>query len=680
MTPNDDQLTNFLQKSGLLHDPAKPKSKSAPTSGAHQPQPKREQPAPRRKKKRHQPPSSSPQKSAEQQKRRNFSPQKSGQKSSPSPQKHRFNRGKKSGPRPPQKTEQRSKNTPQYQTLTPGRNRLPQRFNDQGEIKVVPLGGLEQVGQNMLFLEWKDDILLIDTGVEFPSPEHLGVDMIVPDISYLVERKKKIRGVIYTHGHLDHIGGAQYLMADLGHPPMFATKLTKELLLASPDDERIAKKFRITQIDRRTKLKLGRFAVEFFHVNHSIPDSMGVVVKTPYGSIVHTGDFKIDPTPSDEKPADLSRIAKVGNDGVALAMVDSTNALVPGHTISESVIEAELGKLLKSIQGRVILATFASNIGRIAKIIEAAEKLGRTVFLSGRSMERNVAIARKLKYLRCKEKTLKRMSPAAEKMDPGKVLILSTGTQGEELAALTRMAAGTHKMIRLNPADTVVFSSSTIPGNELAIVSVLNNLSERGVRRIDNNQLDSHVSGHGQAEEVKLMTSLLKPRFIAPIHGELYMRYGHRDMIVKSLKFPKENSFIMKNGQGVVLGHRGARMMTDREAISAAPVLIELGEKMGEHVLADRTLMADGGVIFVTLGLEKGKLKNLDVRSRGFRYMGQKHEIFKMIEKDVRRMFDQHYDPSRPERALETTIAKSIQKLLWQKFKKDSLVEVVVSP
>ena len=546
------------------------------------------------------------------------------------------------------------------------------------EVRVVPLGGMEQVGQNMMIIETKDDIIIIDTGLEFPSPEHLGIDVLIPDVSYLKQNKKKIRGVIYTHGHLDHIGGAQYIMQDLGFPPMYGTKLTNELLKANNDNSEIVKKYKLHEISPTSKIKLGRLEAEFFHVNHSIPDSLGVVINTPLGAIVDSGDFKIEHNPSDNIPANLHRIQQIGDRGVLLAMVDSTNVEREGNTQAEAEIEAELTSTIRGTNGRIVIATFASNIGRIARIVEAAEKDGRTVFISGRSMDRNLAIARKLKYLKCKEKTLQRMSKAAESMPPDKVLILSTGSQGEELAALTRMAAGTHREIKLTPKDTVIFSSSPIPGNEIAIVSVLNNLADRGVKMLDNKKLDSHVSGHGHAEEVKLMTSLLRPKFIAPIHGELYMRHHHKELICNDLKLPRTHALIMKNGAGVVLSAKGMRAMRKDEILPQAPVLIEMREKIGEHILTDRQLMANGGSIFVSLSQHDGKIKNLSIRSRGFRYMGKNHEIFKLLEKEMRTTFARSYDSSRPIKVLEETLRKSAAKLLWQKFKKDSLVEVVV--
>ncbi len=549
---------------------------------------------------------------------------------------------------------------------------------NSGDIRIVPLGGMEQVGENMMFFEWEEDIVIIDTGFNFPSPEHLGIDVLIPDISYLIKNKHKIRGIIYTHGHLDHIGGVPYMIPDLGYPPMYATRLTKELILSNSEEHKISNKLKISEITPRSKIKLGKFEFEFFHINHSIPDGVAIVAKTPYGAIVHSSDFKFDYNPADDQPIDLTRIAQIGRNGVALAMVDSTSAMKPGHTLSESVIEETIQKIVKDAKGRLVMATFASNIGRISKIIEAAEACGRTVFLSGRSMERNTAIARKLNYLKCKDNSIQRMGPRANQMPPDKVLILSTGSQGEELAALTRMALGTHKDIKLSPHDTVVFSSSPIPGNEMAIVSVLNNLSEIGVKMIDYSQMDIHVSGHGHAEECKLMTSLLNPKYFAPIHGEVFMRHKHRDLIVDHLQIKKDRTFIMKNGQGVVLNKKGARLMSDKERIAGKETLIELGEKVHDKVLENRKRMAENGIIIVDVHHSSGKIKKIDIRARGFLYMHMEHDIFKMIDRELRNIFIRNYDPSRPENVMEKPMRQSIQKLLQRKFGKEMVVEVIL--
>lgn len=547
-----------------------------------------------------------------------------------------------------------------------------------GDIRVVPIGGMEQVGMNMMFIEWDDTIIIIDTGLVFPSVEHLGVDALVPDLSYLIANKHKIKGVFYTHGHLDHIGGAPYILPDLGFPPLFATRLTKELLVLTCDEHLDRNRLKITEITPKSKIKAGKFEVEFFHVNHSIPDGVGIVVNTPYGSIVDSSDFKFDHNPADEQPADLARIAEIGRRGVVLGMIDSTNSLKPGHTISERVIAEDIAKIIKNSQGRLLMATFASNIGRVAKAVEAAEACGRTVFLSGRSMERNIAVARKLNYLKCKEKTLQIMSPKADKMDPSKIMILSTGSQGETLAALTRMAAGVHPKVKLRPDDTVVFSSSPIPGNDMAIVSVLNNLARIGCTVIDHKDMNTHVSGHGNAEECKLMCVLLNPKFMAPIHGEIYMRKGHAEMAVRDLGYKPENVILMKNGRGVIINSKGVRLMTEKEAIPQKMILVQLGEKVHDDVLEERQKISESGIIMVRIDHEKGKIMKMELRSRGFLYMDTKHEIFQLLEKELKDVWTRQYDPARPEKGLEAAMKTMAEKILYKKFRKDLVVEVMI--
>ncbi len=549
---------------------------------------------------------------------------------------------------------------------------------EKPKIRIVPIGGMEQVGMNMMFLEWENDIIIIDTGLVFPDPEHMGVDALVPDISYLVKNKKKIRGIFYTHGHMDHIGGAPYLLEELGFPPVYATRLTKELLLLTCDERLDTKRIKVTEITPKSKIKLGKFDVEFFHVNHSIPDSVGIVVNTPYGAVVHTSDFKIDFNPADDQPADLGRIADIGRKGVYVAMSDSTNAGKPGQTVSERVIAEDLAKVIQKTPGRIVMATFASNIGRIAKVVEAAEKAGRTVFLSGRSMERNIAVARKLNYLKCKDDTLQIMNQKADKMDPRKVMILSTGSQGESLAALTRMAAGIHPKVKLRHDDTIIFASSPIPGNETAVVSVLNNLADIGCSVIDHKAMNTHVSGHGNAEECKLMCQLLNPKYFVPIHGEVFMRHEHRNLIVRDLGFNPEKAFIMKNGRGIQLDASGVRLMTEKEALPEKYVLVQLGEKVQDKVLEDRQKMSEYGVLMAFVVHSKGTIKSINFRTRGFLYMNAEHEIFKLLEKEMRDVWTRNYDPARPEKALEKPLSQIAERILLQKFKKETLVEVVV--
>lgn len=557
----------------------------------------------------------------------------------------------------------------------------PTNFIKDGQkpvIKIIPLGGMEQVGMNMMFLEWDNDIVIIDTGLVFPSAEHLGVDALVPDISYLVKNRDKIRGIIFTHGHLDHVGGAPYMLDKLGFPPCYATRLTKELLLSQCEEWLDTKKIKVHEITPKSNLQLGKFNIEFFHINHSIPDGVGMVFNTPYGAITHSSDFKFDYNPADDQPSDLARLAQIGSRGVVLAMNDSTNAMKPGHTQSERVIEEELAEIINRTEGRILMATFASNVGRVAKVVEAAEKAGRTVYLSGRSMERNIGIARKLNYLKCKDSTLQRMSARASKEHPSKVMILCTGSQGEELAALTRMAAGVHRDVKLSQEDTVIFSSSPIPGNGQAIVSVLNNLAEIGCKVIDDKSYNTHVSGHGNAEECKLMFSLLNPKYFAPIHGEIFMRHGHKKLIIDNFDFDPKKTFIMKNGQGVVLDGKGMRLMTEREAVRTGDVFVQMGEQAPEKLLSERRNLAEYGIIVARIDHDKGKIREIKFKSRGFLFMDLNHEIFKLLDAELRQAWTRNYDPARPEKVMEAPLSQAGQKLIMQKFRKETVVEVIV--
>ncbi len=587
------------------------------------------------------------------------------------------------GGRPPQKKIQKTNHDPWADKPTHEKrdkfhvtNTLAQK--NMGDIRVVPLGGMEQVGSNCMFLEWGDDIILIDTGFLFPDPEHLGIDVLVPDVRYLVKNKHKIKGIIYTHGHLDHIGAVPYMVPELGFPNLYASRLTKELILANSDEFGIAKKLKITECTPRTKLKLGKFQVEFFHVNHSIPDSLGIVVNTPYGAIVHTSDFKVDHNPSDDQPSDLIRIASIGHKGVVLGMVDSTNAMKDGHTKSEHVIEERIAKVIKDTPGRLLVTTFASSVGRVAKIVEAAERHGRTVFLSGRSMEKNIAIARKLNYLKCKDRTVRKMNREANKMDQSKVLILCTGSQGEELAALTRMAAGKHKDVKLKKEDTILFSSSPIPGNEVAIVKVKNNLSEIGLKTINHMDMDIYVSGHGYKEEIKTVTALLNPKYVAPIHGEMYMRYGARDMLMDELGFSLDRTHIMKNGQGVVINKAGVRMMTEKEQIPATMNMYELGYKVPHKVLQERQAMGEYGLTVVTILQSKGKIKKVDILSRGYKTVKHNTKLWDDIEKTSKDAFVKLFAPESNVKNIQDQVAKRVRETMTVRGKDAPMVECVI--
>lgn len=551
---------------------------------------------------------------------------------------------------------------------------------DHGDIRIVPLGGMEQVGENMMFVEWGDDIIVIDTGLVFGG-QNSGVDAYIPDTDYLEKNKDKIRGVIYTHGHLDHIGGAPYILPKLGFPKVYATRLTRDMMLGQCEEfPGVKDKIQTYDITPKSVVKLGKFEIEFFHINHSIPDGVGICIRTPYGAIVNTSDFKIDFNPADEQPADLGRLAEIGRSGVAVAMVDSTNAQKPGQAISESVIKESLDKIIENAQERVIVATFSSNVGRVTKLIESAEKHGRQVFLTGRSMQKNIGFARSLNFLRCKDSTLQVMSRKVETMDPKKVMILCTGSQGEELAALSRMARDEHKDVKLRMDDTIVFSSSPIPGNERAIGKTLDLLAIKGIKPIDNKSLAVHVSGHGNAEELKLMTTLLNPRYCAPIHGEIHMRYAHKELLVNELGYPHENCFVMHNGLGLTVNKNGVRLMDAKDKLSKGEVAIQEKRYLSPKAIDQRRQMINSGAIIACLEHNKGTFKKVDYRLPGFVIQKTDGKFFTGLTSEIRAFWERNYDPSRPQSAIEKPLREMIGKYVYRnlRLQKDPVVEVII--
>ena len=465
------------------------------------------------------------------------------------------------------------------------------------KMRIIPLGGLEEVGKNIMAIEYGNDIVVIDCGMSFAGPEMLGVDYIVPDVTYLQQRKKNIRGIIFTHGHLDHIGAAQYVIPKVGNPPVFATKLTAGLLMNRLKEFKLDKSTKIHEFDETKKLKLGAFEIEFFRVNHSIPDGMGVYIKSPAGSMVHTGDFKFDHAPAIDKPADLQRIGQIGREGVDVLLIDSTNATKPGFCKSEKEIGENIEEVVAKTKGRLIIASFSSLIGRINQICNIASKHNRKVFLSGRSMIDNMKLAEKLGYTTYPQGTVRKIGPQTNSLPPSQQIILTTGAQGETLSALTRMAIGEHKHVKIREGDTVVISASPIPGNERAIVNVINNLYAQGAKVITNGDMDIHVSGHAHQEEIKLMHSLIKPKCYVPIHGEIFMRMGHAEMI-KSVADPKMMiTMLESNGDILEISKHGCRK--SKQKIPANDILVDghgFGD-IGSKVIQERKVLSTDGIL-----------------------------------------------------------------------------------
>ncbi|TSA44290.1 ribonuclease J [bacterium] len=504
-------------------------------------------------------------------------------------------------------------------------------------VRLAALGGLEEIGRNMSFIEYKDEIVVIDMGFQFPEETTPGVDYIIPNIAYLEERKKNIKAVVITHAHFDHIGAIPYLVGKLNNPIIYTMNLTKAIIEKRQAEFTNAPKLNIQTINYGDKFKIGEYLeLEFFGVNHTIPETTGVVIKTPIGNIVHFADFRLEYNEKDE-PQGLESFKKIGQAGVHTFMVDSTNAERPGHSLSEKVIEKNLEELFKQAPGRIILATFSSMLTRIAEIIKISEHLGRKVAINGRSMKDNVAIAQNLGYIKTKKDTL---IPVEEvnKYNDDKLMIISTGAQGESNAGLMRIATGEHRHVRIKPGDTMVFSSSVIPGNERSVQTLKDNLCRQGAIVHTSSIIDIHVSGHANQEDLQAVMRILKPKFLMPVHGYYFMRFTNGQNAVKA-GIPAENVRLLDNGQIANLTKDG--FVITQETIPANYIMVDglgVGD-VGEVVLRDRRMLSQEGmfVIITTLERKTGRvLKNPDIISRGFIYLKENQSLLDEIRRKVR--------------------------------------------
>ena len=499
------------------------------------------------------------------------------------------------------------------------------------ETKIVVLGGLGEVGKNMYCVMHNDAIVIIDTGVSFPESELMGVDYVLPDFTFLKKNENKIKALLITHGHEDHIGGIPFLLQSLNIPAIYAPNHAKELIAVKLQDKNI-RYDNLFVYTEDTKLKFKEIEIEFFRVTHSIPDSHGISIKTPDGRIVTTGDYKFDLTPIGPM-ANLYKMASLGEDGVDLFIGDSTNALNEGFSTSESVVDETLGEMFdKCKTNRIIIATFASNIYRIKHIFETCYKHNRKICIFGRSMENNINISLNAGYINHKELLV---SPEeANNLKPGEVAILCTGSQGEPLAALSRISNGTHKQIKLRPDDVVIFSSSAIPGNALSITKTINKLCLKGVKVYTNSSLaDLHTSGHANEEEIKLAIRLLKPKYLMPFHGDYRMLKRQADIGI-SCGIPKEDTFILKNGDSLTLKDH---VVTKGESMPGADVYVD-GNRIGEigsAVIKDRKIMANDGILVVIVNVKMKKRELLikpNITTRGFVLVNENEELIHKIE------------------------------------------------
>ena len=508
----------------------------------------------------------------------------------------------------------------------------------QNKLKVIPLGGLGEVGRNMMLLEYQEKILIVDMGFRMPEEDMPGIDFIVPNIGYLKGKNNNILGVVFTHGHYDHIGAIPYLLPKIWHPHLefFASPLAKGIIMKRQDDFPGQPPLKVNEVKDGSIIKLGPFEVEFFKQNHNIPDNLGMIIKTPVGNIIDTSDFKFDDNPVNDKPTNFEKLKSIGKRGILLLMSDSTGAEQEGHSLSEKTIEQNLEEIFKKSSGRIIAATFSSLINRIQQLITLSEKYGRKVAIEGHSMRTNVEISKALGHIKFKTETIIKSKEIGRYPD-SKITVLCTGAQGEEAAVLMRIAMKEHKTIHLKKGDDIILSSSVIPGNERSVQILKDGMLRQGVKVFHYKMMDIHAGGHGQIEELKEMMRMMKPKFLMPIHGQYSMLVAHGDL-AKEVGIPEKNIIIGENGQIINLTSKGYTI--EKGKVPSNYVMVDglgIGD-VGEVVLRDRQMLAEDGmfVIVTVIDRQTGKIKGSpDIISRGFVYLRESKDLLKETRKKV---------------------------------------------
>ncbi|NMB34542.1 MAG: ribonuclease J [Clostridium sp.] len=546
------------------------------------------------------------------------------------------------------------------------------------KLKIIPLGGLGEIGKNITAFEYGSDIIIVDCGIAFPEDDMLGIDLVIPDISYLIRNRDKVKGIVLTHGHEDHIGALPYVLKEL-NVPVYGTKLTLGLLEQKLEEHGILKNTDLKTIRHSDVIRLGCFKIEFIRSTHSIADSVALAIFTPVGVVIHTGDFKIDYTPIEGEPLDLARLAELGKRGVLLLMCDSTNVERQGYTMSEKVVGDAFDDIFVNAKSRILVATFASNVHRIQQVVNASAKFGRKIAICGRSMVNVVNVAMKLGYLNVPEGMIIDID-LINKYPPEKLAIITTGSQGEPMSALTRMAAGEHRKVEIVPGDLVIISANPIPGNEKLVSKVINELFKKGAEVIYETLADVHVSGHACQEELKLIHNLIKPKFFLPVHGEFRHLKQHANL-AHGLGMPMENIFIMDIGKVLELTGDTAKI---NGSVAAGRVLVDglgVGD-VGNIVLRDRKHLSQDGLIVVVITIE-GDTGNVvagpDVISRGFVYVRESEDLMEDIREVCRVALQKCEDKKRNDWSVKKNIIRDVlREYLFEKTKRRPMILPII--
>lgn len=546
-------------------------------------------------------------------------------------------------------------------------------------IKIIPLGGLGEIGKNITLYEYDGDMFLVDCGMAFPDEEMPGIDIVIPDFTYVLENRDKIKGLIVTHGHEDHIGAIPYLLKNF-NVPIYATRLTIGLIEGKLKEHRLLESAHLNVVKAGSSVNLGKFSVEFIHVNHSIPDAVAFAIKCAGGTVVHMGDFKIDTTPIDDNMIDIARFAELGKQGVLALLSDSTNAERAGYTASERVVGGSFSNLFRQAEGkRIIVATFSSNIHRIQQIIDEAARCNRKVAVSGRSMLNVVSVAEELGYLRVPKDVLIEIE-TIKNYTPGQIVVVTTGSQGEPLSALHRMAFSDHRQVEIAPEDMIIISATPIPGNEKLVTKVINELMKRGANVVYERMYDVHVSGHACQEELKLIMSIVKPQYFIPVHGEQKHLMKHAEL-AQVMGIDKENTVIATNGTVIELNNKQVKCT---DTVQAGRVMVDglgVGD-VGSIVLRDRKLLSDGGIIIVAVTLDsvtREVVAGPDIVSRGFIYMKESEELISEIDNLVLDIMDRcYYQNIRDWSTIKIKIKDGVSKFLFSRTKRSPMVLPII--